>query len=90
MEKMVFKKEKKGPLHGEKGTSKEENSTLHEFFFFQWERSSASTGSPMSEIDNKINNIFRNYSSHNYIEIHSRMHPNALFYKKKFSDKHTL
>ena len=41
----------------------------------------APPGSPMSESDNKIN-IFRNYSAHYYIKIHSRMHPVALFHKK--------
>ena len=39
-------------------------------------------GSPMSESDDRINNIFTNYSSHNYIEILSRMHPMHYFIKK--------
>ena len=36
----------------------------------------------MRESDNRINNIFTNYSSHNYIEILSRMHPMHYFIKK--------
>ena len=50
---------------------------------FKGGRSNASTcppGSPVGESDNKMNNIFRNYTSHKYIEIHSRMHPIALFH----------
>ena len=43
----------------------------------------------MSKNDNKMNNIFRNYSSHNYIKIHSRMHPIALLHKI-FWEEHTL
>ena len=67
MEKMASKKEKKCLPRGEKGPSKEEKST---------------PGSPMSESDNKMNNFSRNYSSHNYIEIHSRMHPMHYSIKK--------
>ena len=55
---MASKKEKICLPRGEKGLSKEEKST---------------PGSPMSESDNKMNNISRNYSSHNFIE----MHPNC-------------
>ena len=43
----------------------------------------------MSKSDNKMNIIFRNYPSHNYIKIHSRMHPIALFHEI-FPEEHTL
>ena len=46
-------------------------------------------GPPMYESDNDINNIFRNYSSHNYIEIFSRMHP-MYYFIIFFSEEHTL
>ena len=46
-------------------------------------------GLPMSKGDNKMNTIFENYSAHNYIKIHSRMHPIALFHKKMLVE-HTL
>ena len=73
---MAYKKKKKCLPRGGKCPSKEEKST---------------PGSPMSESDNKMNNISSNYSSHNYIEIHSRMHaPNCpMHYSIKFfSEEH--
>ena len=36
---------------------------------------------PMSECDHKMHNVFGNYSSLNYIKIHSRMHPIEPFIK---------
>ena len=73
MEKMASKKEKICLPRGEKGLSKEEKST---------------PGSPMSESDNKMNNISRNYSSHNFTE----MHPNCpMHYSiKNFSEEHAF
>ena len=53
--------------------------------FFQWGGRApyihSVPWSPMSKSDKKMNNIFRNYPSHNYIKIHSRMHPIALFHE---------
>ena len=81
--------EKKSLLYGENGHSKGEKHvhvpTL--IFFSSPEIEIPLIASPpwlalAWPIDNKINNIFRNYSSRNYIKIHSRMHLSALFHKK--------
>ena len=69
-------KEKKDLPHEGKGPSKGEKAPYLIFFYFQWGRSSAPRlmhlsplpWSPKSKNDNKINNIFRNYSSHNDIK----------------------
>ena len=84
MEKMTPQKEKKRPSTRRKGPSNEEKSTIHYFFFKGGGRVSLPApppGWPLSKSNNKMN-IFTNYSAHNYIKIHSRMHPVALFHKK--------
>ena len=78
-------KKKKGLPHREKAPVRRKK--VPYMIFFQGGRSSASAcppppGSPRSKSDNKMNNIFGNYSAHNCIKIHSRMHPVALFHKK--------
>ena len=69
------KKEKKGLPHERKGPSKWEKKHPTYFFFSRVELERVETyelapppWSPISENDNKMNNIFRNYSSHNYIK----------------------
>ena len=87
---MLPKSSKYGLPHGKKASVRRKKAPYMNLF--QGWRSSASTcppGSPMSESDNKINNIFRNYSLHNYIEILSRMHP-MHYLTKIFSEEHTL
>ena len=91
MKKMATKRRKrlstwrKGPSKGEKAP--------YMNLFFEWggraPYTHSSPWSPMSKSDNKMNNIIRNYSSHNYIKIHSRMHPIALFHKI-FPEEHAL
>ena len=85
MEKMTSKRRKR-PATWRKGPSKEGKSTIQEFIFKGEGRApllAPPPGSPMSKSDNKMNTIFENYSAHNYIKIHFRMHPIALFHKKK-------
>ena len=77
--------EKKSLLYGENGHSKGEKHVPTLIFFSSPEIEIPLASPPwlaLGPIDNKINNIFRNYSSRNYIKIHSRMHPSALFHKK--------
>ena len=75
MKKMASKKRKKASLMKEKAPVREKKAPYIFFLYFQWggraPRDSCTCPlpwSPMSKNDNKINNIFRNYSSHNYIK----------------------
>ena len=81
MEKMVPQMKIKSSIYGENGHSKGEKHEPTLIFFFSPEIEIPLASPPwlaLGPIDNKINNIFRNYSSRNYIKIHSRMHPSAL------------